>query len=382
MRTKTRQRTIRGGCEDLEPRQLLALDSLVITEFMAANQATLRDDDGDFSDWIELHNPTAQEISFQGWALTDDPEQQPARWTFPAGTLGPGEYRVVFASGKDRSDDPRAWHTNFRLDADGEVLALVDPSGQIVQQLGSGYPPQQDDVAYGLPLSQEAVVTAETEGRWWVPTAADAGLASDWASPDFDDSQWNPARGGLGFDRRFGYVNFGFERGDLTEWSTSGEIAVQTVAFGATPSQGNYQALLRTNESSVPRFSLETFLGLRRSDLNSIGDVQVTIGAAMKRVVSVEAGAELQFDWNFLTDEPSVGGSQDFAFLSISPGNVVIPLAGVGDAKLISGTDLRGRAEFRRLAMRSPAAASSRSAWALSTSRIAFSIRGCCSTTF
>ncbi|MCP4822667.1 MAG: lamin tail domain-containing protein, partial [Shimia sp.] len=29
---------------------------------MAANDATLADEDGQFSDWIEIHNPTGQDV--------------------------------------------------------------------------------------------------------------------------------------------------------------------------------------------------------------------------------------------------------------------------------------------------------------------------------
>ena len=83
--------------EQLERRHLLALDTFAITEFMASNSASLVDDDGDYSDWIEIHNTTNETQSLQGWALTDD-AADPFRWRFPAdAVLQPGEYRVVFA---------------------------------------------------------------------------------------------------------------------------------------------------------------------------------------------------------------------------------------------------------------------------------------------
>ena len=44
----------------------------VISEFVASNKASLRDKDGDFPDWIEIHNPTDQVLSLDGWYLTDD----------------------------------------------------------------------------------------------------------------------------------------------------------------------------------------------------------------------------------------------------------------------------------------------------------------------
>ena len=73
--------SLRG--ESLETRRLLAFDSLMITEFMAANDSVLRDEDGDFSDWIELRNPTNEPIDLEGWSLTDDADDL-AKWALPA----------------------------------------------------------------------------------------------------------------------------------------------------------------------------------------------------------------------------------------------------------------------------------------------------------
>ena len=78
--------------------------NVVINEFLAANVSTngLRDEDGDLEDWIELYNRGGTAVNLGGWSLTDDPEQ-PDLWVLPAVTLGPGQYLLVFASGKDRS---------------------------------------------------------------------------------------------------------------------------------------------------------------------------------------------------------------------------------------------------------------------------------------
>jgi hypothetical protein len=46
--------------------------SLRINEFMALNQKTLADEDGDFSDWIEVYNPSETAVNLLGWALTDN----------------------------------------------------------------------------------------------------------------------------------------------------------------------------------------------------------------------------------------------------------------------------------------------------------------------
>ena len=79
----------------------------VINEFMASNTATLADDDGTYSDWIEIHNQGAHAVSLRGWALTDK-AADPAKWRFPEVSLQPGEYRVVFCSRKDKSKEATA----------------------------------------------------------------------------------------------------------------------------------------------------------------------------------------------------------------------------------------------------------------------------------
>jgi hypothetical protein len=46
---------------------------LVITEFVAANATGLVDEDGDYSDWIEIYNQSNTALNLAGWSLTDDP---------------------------------------------------------------------------------------------------------------------------------------------------------------------------------------------------------------------------------------------------------------------------------------------------------------------
>ena len=99
-RTKGLQRSRCLRLEALEARQLLDGSGLLITEFMANNDSTLDDFAGDTSDWIEIHNPTADPVDLADWYLTDSSDDL-TRWQFPAtpvSMLDPGEYLVVFAS--------------------------------------------------------------------------------------------------------------------------------------------------------------------------------------------------------------------------------------------------------------------------------------------
>lgn len=74
---------------------------LVINEIMPANETTLVDEDGEFSDWIELYNGTATTIELGGFAITDE-EEELDKWVFPNLSIEPGQFLILFASGKDR----------------------------------------------------------------------------------------------------------------------------------------------------------------------------------------------------------------------------------------------------------------------------------------
>lgn len=97
--------------------------SVIISELMEKNRAVLRDEDGDFSDWIELHNVSGKPVSLGGWRISDK-SGEPG-WAFPDVTIEPGEYLLVFASGKDKSGSEL--HTDFSLSGD-ETVYLLSPA--------------------------------------------------------------------------------------------------------------------------------------------------------------------------------------------------------------------------------------------------------------
>ncbi len=67
--------------------------SPIISEFMASNDAGLADEDGDFSDWIEVHNPDATAVNLDGYFLCDDTADLRG-WVFAAVTIEPGAFLV------------------------------------------------------------------------------------------------------------------------------------------------------------------------------------------------------------------------------------------------------------------------------------------------
>ena len=145
------RRVALAAAEPLEARRLLAADP-VITEFLAQNTSNRTDEDGKFSDWIEIHNPDpAAALDLAAYYLTDD-ATNPTQWQFPAGvTLAPGAYLLVWASGEDRRAASGPLHTNFSLKAEGEYLGLVKPDGQTVASAyAPAFPAQRQNVSYGV----------------------------------------------------------------------------------------------------------------------------------------------------------------------------------------------------------------------------------------
>ena len=88
----------------------LSAQSIQINEIVSSNRDSFLDEDGDAPDWIELYNPTSDNISLFNWGLSDDINDF-FRWRFPNISIGPGQYLMVMASNKDRVDIISHWET-------------------------------------------------------------------------------------------------------------------------------------------------------------------------------------------------------------------------------------------------------------------------------
>jgi len=149
--------------------------------------------------------------------------------------------------------------------------------------------------------------------------------------------------------------NGNFTTGDYTGWSTIGDASIQTSSdFGSVPPEGQQFEALVTTATTTPQLpgfdrpsfsgtnpvstvALETFLGLPTGNVNMPGsgsldmlsnsDVnfskrKVIDGSAFKQTITANAGDQVSFEWNFLTNElvpePS---NTDYAFFSVVPTN-------------------------------------------------------------
>jgi CotH kinase protein/Chitobiase/beta-hexosaminidase C-terminal domain/Lamin Tail Domain len=243
---------------------------VIISEFMAANNSGLRDVDGDFSDWIEIHNPNRAPVSLAGWYLSDDPTDL-TKWRFPDLTLDGQGFLIVFASGKNRIDPQGELHTNFNLDRDGEYLALTRPDGMTkTTEFAPAYPRQLGDVSYGVSMTTQFDQYVSPTGLGYLFFPADDGLGLNWTQPAFDQSGWKAVKLGVGYDRpEPGQTNDVIEPEDITQ---PGDLVIPT----SSNSPGN-----ETSENAIDNTSATKYLNFDKLNAGftvtpSVGDTVVT----------------------------------------------------------------------------------------------------------
>ncbi len=123
---------------------------LRITEFIASNAGGIHDEDGDRQDWIELFNADTAPVSTASWHLSDN-STNPSKWLLPEKILQPGEFIIIFASGKNRAPPFGQWHTNFSLSTNGEEVILTRPDQSTANSITFGH--QVADVSMGTTAS-------------------------------------------------------------------------------------------------------------------------------------------------------------------------------------------------------------------------------------
>ncbi|MEL6843032.1 MAG: lamin tail domain-containing protein, partial [Bacteroidota bacterium] len=135
---------------------------LYINEFMASNQSTITDAQGNYDDWIEIYNAGPTPIDLAGYYVTDDPSNPLAFWQLPSVPAGAliipaGGYLLLWAD-QEPAEGPQ--HLNFKLSAGGETIALYQPNLTPLDQVIFG--PQQVDQSYGRSLDGAATFSVFT----------------------------------------------------------------------------------------------------------------------------------------------------------------------------------------------------------------------------
>ena len=200
-RSRKRKRSRRNNrvtFEALEPRTLLT-GGIIISEIAADNHnelstriRTSATDEFEGTliepDWIEIFNASSHTVSLDGMHLTDDADE-PRKWPFPSdASIDAGKFLVVFASGANidstELDEQGYYHTNFRLSAGGEFLALIDSDGNIADEYNPNFP-ATEGLTFGVAMHDKSFVGGQTPLEYLVPS--DDSQQTVWHNAGFED---------------------------------------------------------------------------------------------------------------------------------------------------------------------------------------------------
>jgi hypothetical protein len=117
--------------------------ALVVNELLAQNSTTVTDPNGEYDDWIELYNNTANVLSLDNLYMSDTYSNL-MKWEFPGGTtIAPNSYLIVWA---DEDLTQSGLHASFRLSASGENVILSYDNGIKIEEITFGA--QTTDMGY------------------------------------------------------------------------------------------------------------------------------------------------------------------------------------------------------------------------------------------
>ena len=104
---------------------------LEINEVLAENKGNFRNENGDYSGYIEIKNISSKAVNLEGYSLSNS-EDICFKWQFPKKVLGSGDIILVYTSGVSSIDGTLS--TGFKLkNKNGTVI--LGKNGKIVQKL-------------------------------------------------------------------------------------------------------------------------------------------------------------------------------------------------------------------------------------------------------
>ncbi|MCK4747588.1 MAG: lamin tail domain-containing protein, partial [Bacteroidales bacterium] len=175
-----------------------AMPGITINEFMASS-TSITNEQGEYSDWIELHNSNNYPVDVGGLYLTDSLEN-PTKYRIPSHspemtTIPSRGYYVLYADDQS-SDGPH--HTNFRLGRKGEQIGLFHYDEETVL----------DSLTYPSQFKNTASGRVDGEPAWHPlpPTPGAVNLAPDYSGLIINEV--------MGFNKTI----FGDEYNEYEDW--------------------------------------------------------------------------------------------------------------------------------------------------------------------
>lgn len=107
-------------------------EPLRMNEVLFRNTYSIIDSYGDHADYLELFNAGDRAVALQEYYLSDD-FGQPMKWRCPEQTLQPGEYLLIFLTGRESTD--HEIHAPFSVSGSDDGLQLFHRPSRTVQRI-------------------------------------------------------------------------------------------------------------------------------------------------------------------------------------------------------------------------------------------------------
>ncbi len=132
-------------------------EGLVISEVMASNRSAVPDENGEYADWVEIWNRSANDINLENVGLSDD--ELSISFLFPKMTLKAGERLLVYCDKENQAVAGKPLHAKFSLSSNGESITLYDPNAYVIDSVKT--PIMSADESYALQESGAWALTKE-----------------------------------------------------------------------------------------------------------------------------------------------------------------------------------------------------------------------------
>lgn len=120
----------------------LGLHAQEISEICPSNKSNYYHQVEGYSDWIELHNPTSNDINLQGYSIVDNNDNA-KKWTINDTVIIAGGFLVIPANATTNSTNS----IDFNFSKNGGSLSLVSAQNTLIDEIT--YPRIKTDHSYG-----------------------------------------------------------------------------------------------------------------------------------------------------------------------------------------------------------------------------------------
>lgn len=127
---ETAVRKTEPAFSDREPSMEKAEGPLEIYEIVASNTGMGARPDGEFTDWIEIKNISAETVELSDYFLSDKNKSR-LKWQLPAMKLKSGELLMIYCDGAEDMEDGCV-HASFSISASGERIWLSDKEKNVI----------------------------------------------------------------------------------------------------------------------------------------------------------------------------------------------------------------------------------------------------------